>query len=494
MPINWPWSRKAEPVVQPVAEPAPVAHNVRGTAVAELRDRREVVVYQVPRPAPGVTPANMAFDSACVAPLQQLYGWANEGPWSEGIGFLGYPYLSELSQRPEYRNMVEIIAEKMTRKWIRLTTKGEQGGDDRIERLNQLLEEHDVQGLFQKALEQDGFFGRGQIFIDHDDANDVENQKPLPVRAGKIGKGDTIRFQTVEALWSYPGVYNASDPLRRDFYRPAQWWVNGRTVHTDRMITIVSREVPDILKPVYQFGGLALTQIAKPYVDNWLKTRESVSDLISAFSMMVLKTDMSTFLQGGGAQSLVHRAEAMTKLRDNRGLHIVDKESEEMDNVSAPLSELAELQAQSQEHMASVSRIPLVVLTGITPAGLNASSEGELTAFDDGIGAQQEKKLRAPIKRVIDILQLIEWGDIDPAIGFVFNPLREETPLDKATRHKTEADTAAIYIDRGVVSPDEERDRLSKDETANYDLSGPAPDLSDGEDDIDDEDRAGSTS
>ncbi|WP_198327721.1 hypothetical protein [Mesorhizobium sp. WSM1497] len=36
------------------------------------------------------------------------------------------------------------------------------------------------------------------------------------------------------------------------------------------------------MKPTYSFGGLSLSQMVKPYVDNWLETRQSVNDIISA--------------------------------------------------------------------------------------------------------------------------------------------------------------------------------------------------------------------
>ena len=50
------------------------------------------------------------------------------------------------------------------------------------------------------------------------------------------------------------------------------------------------------------FGGLAMSQMLKPYVDNWLRTRQSVSDLIHSFSVSGIKTDLSTMLMGDGDQ------------------------------------------------------------------------------------------------------------------------------------------------------------------------------------------------
>ena len=45
--------------------------------------------------------------------------------------------------------------------------------------------------------------------------------------------------------------------------------------------------------------------------------------------------------------------------------------------------------AQSQEQISSVSRIPLVKWTGISPSGLNASSEGEIRVYYDLIHSEQ---------------------------------------------------------------------------------------------------------
>jgi hypothetical protein len=45
-------------------------------------------------------------------------------PQAEGLLFLGYPYLSELAQRPEYRVISETIADDATRKWIDFEVTG----------------------------------------------------------------------------------------------------------------------------------------------------------------------------------------------------------------------------------------------------------------------------------------------------------------------------------------------------------------------------------
>ncbi|GJH08447.1 hypothetical protein CBA19CS11_06435 [Caballeronia novacaledonica] len=251
-----------------------------------------------------------------------------------------------------------------------------------------------------------------------------------------------------------------------------------RQVHASRLLTFVSSPVPDMLKPTYAFGGLSLSQIAKPYVDNWLRTRQSVSDLLHSFSTMVLKTNLAAVLNAEGAEQMLRRAVLFNQARDSRHLMMIDRDTEDFANVSAPLGSLDRLQAQSQEHMAAVTGIPLIVLLGITPSGLNATSEGELRTFYAWIEAQQEWLFTAPLSRLLNVIQLSLFGAIDPDIGFGYVPLWMLSEEQLADMRKVESDTGIGLINAGVISPEEARMRLAAQEDGPYsslDLNEEAP-------------------
>jgi phage-related protein (TIGR01555 family) len=236
--------------------------------------------------------------------------------------------------------------------------------------------------------------------------------------------------------------------------------------------------MPNMLKPAYAFGGVSMTQLCKPYVDNWLRARQSGSDLLNSFSTMVLKTNMEEVLAGGGGVDLWRRVDFFNKTRSNRGTFVVDKNEEDFSNVSAPISGLDKMVAQAQEQMSSVSGIPLVVLLGITPSGLNASSEGEIRVFYDAILSYLERVCRPCLETLLDVIQLSLFGDIDQTMKFEFVPLWEMSDKDKADIRKSDAEADTAYINGGVVSPEEARLRLQSDETSLYhgvDLSGPPP-------------------
>ena len=243
----------------------------------------------------------------------------------------------------------------------------------------------------------------------------------------------------------------------------------GQKVHSSRLLTIVTRPLPDILKPAFNFAGMSLFQLAEPYVDNWLRTRQSVSDLINNFSITCLATAMDQVLQGDDDGSDVNdRADLFTLTRSNRGMMLIDKEREELVKLDTSLAGLSELQAQSQEHMCSVSRTPAIVLTGISPTGLNASSEGEVRVYYDWIIAQADSFWREPLDVVLKVLQLHLFGEIDPDIGFNFVPLYQMTDKELSEIRKSDAEASQTYVTMGAVSPQEVRVKLAQDPESGY--------------------------
>src|SRR5271154_4666648 len=71
-------------------------------------------------------PQQMAFDSGLMENNNFASASWMAGIGNEGLLFLGYPYLAELAQRPEYRVISVTIADDATRKWIDFDVVGEE--------------------------------------------------------------------------------------------------------------------------------------------------------------------------------------------------------------------------------------------------------------------------------------------------------------------------------------------------------------------------------
>lgn len=487
---------EASPVIAPTA-PTPIVperpvrpwwSSFGARAWAKTKPANDSVsrdeAFKVYEPAPGVLPKDsptakqMAMDDG----LDSIYAFSANFGFYGRTRFLGYPYLAQLAQETEYRRPAEIIADHMTRKWISLTStskKDASGKAEKLKKIDAAMKRLGLQDAFRQVALQGEFFGRSQIYIDTGDTDKPNELKlPLFLDKRKVKKGGLKGIRVVEPYWTYPNQYNSTHPLKADFYKPQTWYVMAQEVHHSRLLTFVPHEVPDILKPMYAFGGLSLTQMLMVDVDNWLRTRQSVSDTTHNFAVSGIKTNLETILQSDGPQGLQGRAELMSDMRDNQNLLLLDKDTEEYFVNATPLTSLDLLQAQAQEHMAAPAGIPLIIRFGITPAGLNASSDGELQVWADWINAQQEHRFTPHLSTLIKLIQLSEFGEIDPDIGFKYEPLQKKDLLAAATVQKVNADTDAVNIANGTVSPEEAREAQAADEDGRYaaiDLAGPPP-------------------
>jgi phage-related protein (TIGR01555 family) len=471
---------KADPTPPPRAEPR-VAQDIRRPmrispeAIAMSRRTSNVAEdYRPATPPVGVVPTGtrpMALDDNALGMFSGNLGLAfGFGRW------LGFPYLAELWQIPEIRQVSETIAREMCRKWIKIAATGDKDKSDKIRVIEDQLKLHKIQDKFRRLAELDGGFGRGHLFVDVGVEGDLL-KVPLYLQPQTVKKGALKAFNVIEPQWVYPAVYNASNPLKKDFYRPATWWVMSQETHRTRLIPFVSREMPDMLKPAYSFGGMSMSQMILDTVESWRKTKTSVADLIEFFSTSVFKTDMSSILDGGAGRDLAHRMDVFVAYRKNKGAFVIDRQ-EEFANVSAPLGTLDHLQAQSQEHIGSLAGIPMIVWLGIDPSGLNSTGEGALQVWSQRVHSMQEHLFNDPLKIVLDVIQLDQFGVIDPEIVFTFEPLKEASEEDKGKADKNEAEIDVLYVNAGVISPDEMRQKLAAQPDSPYagiDLSAPAP-------------------
>lgn len=499
---------KKGPGIDPVLMQRVMSQFTALNAAGKIKRTEQNNPYRIADHPPQATPPKkqqMAFDSGLV----QNNDFASAG-WLNGYGpdvpqFPGYPYLAELALREEFRVMSETIADDATREGIDFDVVGEDdkararkdlageaerqadpderrkrvkaaGKADKIKALKDDQERLELWDKLYAISRDDGFFGRSHLYMDF--GVDVESGSPelrTPVGDGrsdatksKIGKGKFKELKVIEAVWTYPQAYNANNPLAPGWYSPQKWFVMGQEIHGSRLPTFIGHVVPDLLKPAYSFGGISLSQLAQRYVDIWLQTKQSVADLVHSFSIMVLCCDVSTILEAGGAEALYNRADMFNMIRDNRGLMMINKATEDFKNVSASLGGLHELQAQAQEHMASIVRIPLVKLLGISPSGLNASSEGEIRSYYDSISAYQKRFFRPNLTKIVNFEQMSLFGDIDPGITIKFEPLWELSDKERGDKQKADADRHQVYVDMGTIDAGEVRHIIVNDKDLPY--------------------------
>ena len=455
------WFKKEEKVKKP-AQWKQLAFAIK----AGIEPREDY--YPIPTIPHGVIPDGkaMAMDGFCTA---SQYAELDAQFYSS---YLGYPALTQLAQATEYRLVAETFAQEMTREWGVI-----QGEDEEmIEIIEKEMERLDIRNSIRKHIENDYFFGGSQLYIDIKGQED-KTDLPLLINEKGIQKDSLNGFIVREPMWSTPSLYNANDALAADFFKPKQWWVLGKNVHHSRLLTLIMRPMPDMLKPAYNFYGISMTQLMMPYVQRFQSIADAVAKVITMFSLTGVKTDMGAVIAGetGGANTLADRMQTLALMRDNRGILAVDMTGEEVFQINTPLSGLDTLVDKFTQMQAYPSRMPILKIFGTPTAGLGNTSDGEIRVFYDSVSAQQEAFIMPIMNTIIRCIQLSKFGKIDESVTFKFNPLYQLSDQEQATTNLAKAQTAQIYLQEGVIDGEEARKALNEDEDSGYQLDGNAP-------------------
>ncbi len=452
---------------------------------------KPVADYKVPVTLgkPKDNPAVMAMDK-CIEGVFSVY--SNEWRQLAMPKFLGYPLLSNIAQDPLIRAGIETIADDMTRKFINLTSKGDVDLSAKISELESDLQKFRVKSIFNQAISTCGYQGGCLVYIDVGPLDDDEKKTPLFLDSFTFKKGMLRGFKVIEPINIYPGIYDTLDPTSEDYFNPETWFILGKEYHKSRFLYFAQNEVPLILKPLYNFFGISLAQQVLEYVQNFTENRRSAQRLLNKFSMTVWRTDMSAFLNNGSCDSLIERVKFANSQRSNDGMFLLDKEREELEQINTPLAGVTDIVSMSLDLAPVILGISKDKYFGDLPKGLNASSEGTNRIYYDKIHSLNEKISYDAVEKVLKILQLNLYGEIDPNISFEFAPLWEMDERERAEINKINADTAAIYVDRGSLSNTEVRGALADNPNSGYsNIDVDAVPETDSFDDIDDEDKAG---
>lgn len=156
-----------------------------------------------------------------------------------------------------------------------------------------------------------------------------------------------------------------------------------------------------------------------------------------------------------GPETLSARARALENARSIARVTIVDAEGEDFKRETVNVTGLAELLEKLMLRLASAANMPVSLLMGQAPAGLNATGDSDLRYWFDQVRASQKRNVEPPLRRILEVLMASKTG---PTAGQVpdnwsiqFNPLWQLTDLERATQRKTVADTDVAYINAGVL-------------------------------------------
>lgn len=187
----------------------------------------------------------------------------------------------------------------------------------------------------------------------------------------------------------------------------------------------------------------------------------SVSSLLSESSVGVFKIKgLAGLILGDNEDKLKRRLAIMDQAKSVTRSLLIDADGEDYSRVeAAALSGLPDTLDRYMMFLAGVSRIPVTILMGRAPAGLNATGESDMRAFYSNVASETTNVLKPRATKLVRYLLLAKegpTGGIEPKGWEVkFPSLWEETPKEQREGRKLVADTDAIYVTHQVLTPEE---------------------------------------
>lgn len=383
--------------------------------------------------------------------------------------FPGYAYLTGLSQNPIIQTIIEMYADEMTGRWITIERQGDEEDFDQdinIAEIEEEFERFKIQTHIRECVVNNNKFGGCLLYPD---TGSSSLDKPKVWEEPFFVQGSLRKFKVIEPVLISPGWYDAFNPLSDDYYKPVNWFVQGINVHSSRVMHFSQKEVSILLKAPYNFFGMSTIQKVADGVAHFTGGRESVSRLLQKFAIILFKSNLTQALANGPWDDIQNRLQHFVNHRNNDGIELIDKDKEEVSSVNIPLSGTTDILNYMMIYISALAEIPQVKLWGVSPSGFNATGDADMRSFYDNIASEQKRTLKDHIDTILKVIQLNKYGKIDKTITFKFNPLSDEDELKVAQVQKIYSDIDAQNLDRGVVTPEEVREKLANDPNNGYD-------------------------
>lgn len=416
------------------------------------------------------------LDAAPRAPVR-LDGWANA---ATGLGVLGKDKRLSVSYSPDLLDpatcealwrgndlaarVIELIPDEALREGVEFCTSDNEF-DELIE--DEIIRLNGIETLREAWHTARALGGCGILVGATDGSSNLE----LPLAEDRVRTIDFLTVLTPRELWA-TSWYN--DPTKAKYGEVATYRLVPTSVPPDSKSI---SQYPVIHESrIIRISGVRTTRRyrysgVQPGWDDSILARivESLSDfqgafagsavLAADFAFAVLKIKgLAQILATETGQGLMTRAAGIEAARSVANVTLLDAE-EEYARQTTNISGLPDLLEKLMLRLAAAAKIPVALLMGQGPSGLNATGEADMRWFYDQVSAEQERIARPALKR---LFSLILGAKLGPAKGklpekwnFEFNPLWQLTEEQQATVRKTQADTDAIYLAAQVVTPQE---------------------------------------
>lgn len=355
------------------------------------------------------------------------------------------------------KRYIDLVVDDMIRQWISIP-------EDTDGKVLNYLKALKAKKEFKNALRASKLFGGALIFMVIEDGKlpnepvDIKNIKAIH----KL-KYFSRKYVTIDSL----NYYN--DPTQTNYGDPQYFTVNvnGKmeVFHESRCLVFTGEYYPQdelAINPGYEkFWGLSILQsLHETFEDYGLALQALFRSLLKAnIDVLKIKNLMQLLSSKDGQKQLDARAQIFDLAKSVSTTLLLDND-ESFESISQALTGVAEVFGKLQETLAGMTGTPSTVLFGTSPKGLQADGSGEMRIYYDKIKSDQEEDMLPQLEKLVDLISYAQDAELSPDEEYCieFNSLWQQTDEQKVKMRAEQAKTDEIYINSGVVDPNEIRE------------------------------------
>lgn len=378
-------------------------------------------------------------------------------------GQLDFPTLEALYHNEDLAaRIIDAEPEQMFREGFDVKIEDSSDEEDDFE---DALRDLGANDAFEEAAIWSRLYGGGAVFVGAQDGK--EPQEPL----AEDGIQSVDFLQVIDRYSLWPNTWYG-DPDKPGFGQPETYRIFTPTVagvtppvnviiHESRLITFPGART-SIRKRRVNFGWQDSVlqrpyQVLMQFGLSWTAATHLLSDAAQGVYKVKNLLDM---ISGQNKEALLDRMAVLDMSRSTARMMMVDSENESFERTATPFTGVPEMLDRITQRLAAAARMPVTVLMGMSPAGLNATGESDMRQWYDRIRTVQNHIAKPRVQKLVRILMLAKEGPTDGKelpIGIHFRPLWQSTANEEADRRLKVAQADDIYLGYGVVQPEEVR-------------------------------------
>lgn len=374
------------------------------------------------------------------------------------------------------------------------------------EAVSSYLEGLDAYAKCRKAAEFSRAYGGGALFPVINDASGATSDTALavPLVRERIGKISALHELEARELQVASWYENISD---KGWRKPKTFWLNpissrggffGRRVevHESRLIIFQGIQVSADTRDSVQMGwGDSRLTRAKQAMADFGAGYGGVAALMSSLGQGILSMDGLAELMGedgeeGESEGLVvKRLQIMALMRSTLNMMVMDGK-DKYAREATPVAGAAEILDKLGVRCGAAVDLPITVMLGISPAGLNATGESDIRLLYDRVSGAQSTEYQKPCEQLAELVMLAGDGPTRGKVPDVWSvewlPLWQPSEQERETTRALRTTNDVALVQARIATANEIRQARYSGDTYSYELrlEGDAPDEEPTADDI----------